>query len=480
MISSNAWRLFRANALCLIRRLRPVARTNPLLASLAVLAPAALLVGLAWAGSRGARTLAASLGDDAPTAIVLPVAIVFALVGFNVQHISSAGRSLDAQIRSAPISRLELFLGTVGIPFSVSCLLLSILSLVLCVPLSYAVGAPPCALAYLVLFEVSIFYAAGVVGEVLTRAVRRQPAALLALLPLIASWVGAGISTGGGAWPGIIRPLGHTILNTGVDAMLELTIALLLLPLVSVSVWVLLVTLLSFPEQQTFSHLGRRLPSPSSRFGAVLSVTLKRMGRERSLQRHVFLVVILSGTLSGSASVLLPNVAPVALGGVLLLAALSVSVMPLATYGANRDSSWFWKSAPISATTYVLGVVLSGFSGGILAVIAPAAAATLPFLWVGSLPELGTVAVVVAVVLLVATGVGFLAPCTLENASEQILSFGVFGASLAGVFTAASWAAPRLVVLDVPEWLVGAGFVFTTTGLVVAAAFLRENAWRKG
>ncbi len=452
-----------------------------MLASLAILAPVALLVGLVWTGSRGATALAASPGDGASTAIVLTVAILFAIVGFNVQHISSVSKSLDAQIRTSPLSRLELFLGTVGIPFSVSCLALSILSLTLFVPLSYAAGAPLHTLVHLVLFEVAVFYAAGVVGEVLMRVTRRQPAALLALLPLMASWIGAGIFTGGGAWPGIARPLGHAILNADVEPALELRIALLFLLLVNVGVWVLLATLLSFPEQQTFSYVGRRLRPPNSRFGSVLSVTLKRIGRDRSLQRHVLFVSVVAGMVSGLASVLLPGVAPVALGGVLLLAALSVSVVPLATYGTNQDSRWLWRSAPVSATTYVLGMVVSGLCGGILAVVAPVAAATAPFLWVGrGLPEIGTVAVVVMVILLVATGAGFLVPCRLENATEQILSYAVFGASLAGVFAAASWTAPRLAVLRIPEPLIGAGLVLTITGLVIAAAFLRENEWRKG
>ena len=450
-----------------------------MLASLAILVPITLLVGLVWTGSRGATALAASPG--ASTAIVLTVAILFAVVGFNLQHISSVSRSLDAQIRSSPLSRLELFLGTVGIPFSVSCLALSILSLTLFVPLSYALGTSPHTLVLLVLFEVAAFYAAGAGGEVLMRVTRRQPAALLALLPLIAAWVGAGIFTGGGAWSGIARPLGHAILNAGVEPVLELTVALLFLLLVNVGVWVLLATLLSFPEQQTFSYVGRRLQHPNSRFGAVLSATLKRMGRDRSLQRHVLFVSVVAGIVSGLVSVLLPGVAPVALGGVLLLAALSVSVVPLATYGTNQNSRWLWRSAPVSATTYVLGMVVSGLCGGILAVVAPAAAATAPFLWVGrGLPELGTVAVLVMLVLLVATGAGFLVPCRLEDATEQILSYAVFGASLAGVFAAASWTAPRLAVLPIPEPLIVAGLVLTITGFVIAAAFLRENEWRKG
>lgn len=478
MISSSAWILFRANALCLIRSLQPVARTNPLLASLAVLAPAALLVGSAWAGSRGAEALAA-LGDGASVGVVLTVAVVFALVGFNVQHVSSAGRLLDDQIRSSPLSRLELFLGTVGIPFTALCLVLSILSSIFFVPLSYAVGTLPYAPFYLVLFEVATFYTAGAVGEAMIRAARRQPAALLALPPLVGTWAGAGVSTGGGAWPGIARPLGHKVLNTGAAPVLELTFALVLLPLISVGVWVSLVTLLDLPEQQNFSYLGRRLRSPGSRFGAVVSVTLKRMARDRSLQRHVALVAVVTGILSGTASILLPSVAPVALGGVLLLAALSVSVVPLATYATNESSSWLWRSAPISTATYVLGVVVSGMGGGVLATVAPAAA-TLPFLLAGGgPPQFGTVAVAVAVVLLLATGVGFLVPCTLENASEQILSYAVLGASLAGVFATASRAAPLLAALDAPEALVGAGLVFVATGLVIAAAFARENARRK-
>lgn len=477
MISSSAWMLFRANALCLVRRLQPVARTNPLLAALAILAPSVLLISLVWINSRRATTLAAFLGGEASTALVLAAATVFAIVGFNVQHMSSAGKSLDAQIQSAPLSRLELFLGTVGIPFTVSCLVLSILSLTLFVPLGYAVGAPIYAPVYLVLFEVAVFYAAGAVGEVLTRVARRQPAALAALLPLIASWLGAGISTNSGAWPGIARPLGHMISNTRVESVLEMTAASLLLVLASVSVWALLAALLDPPEQQTFSHAGRRLPSPGSRFGAVLSVTLKRTLRDGSLRRHVLFVAILAGILSGLASVLLPGVLPIAHGGLLLLAVLSVSIVPLATYGMNRASSWFWRSAPISTTTYVLGMVVSGFCGGILAVVAPAAAATLPFFRVEpGLPELGAVA---AVILLVATGAGFLMPCGLENTSEQVLSYAVFGASLAGVFATQAWAAPRLAALDIPEPLIAAGLVLTIAGLVVAAAFLREHERRK-
>jgi hypothetical protein len=434
---------------------------------------------MARTGSRGAEILAASPGGRAGAALVLTVAVVFAIAGFNLQHLPSAGRSLDAQIRSAPISRLDLFLGTVGIPFTVSCLALSALSLVLFAPLGYAAGAPPIALLCLVLFEAAVFYAAGVAGEVLMRATRRQPAALLALLPPVAAWAGAGISTGGGAWPGIVRPLGDAILSAGALPMPGLTVALVLLLAASVGAWILPVALLDPPEQRTFSRPGYRLRSPGSRFGAVVSVTLKRMGRDRSLQRHVLFVSVAAGILSGFTSVLLPSVAPVALGGVLLLAAFSVSVVPLATYGTSQDSSWLWRSAPIPAATYVLGMVVAGICGGLLAVVAPAAAATSPSLWMGrGLPELATVAVV-AVILLVATGVGFLVPCRLENASEQILSYAAFGASLAGVFAVAPRAAARLTALGVPEPLFGAGFVCAIAGVVVAAAFLRENERRK-
>ena len=152
--------------------------------------------------------------------------------------------------------------------------------------------------------------------------------------------------------------------------------------------------------------------------------------------------------------------------------------MPLATYGANRDSSWFWRSTPVSFATYVLGMVGAGICAGTVVVVAPTAAATLPFFWVGRGPPELAVVVVVGVILLVATGAGFLVPCSLENTSEQILSYAAFGASLAGVFAAGSWA-PRLTVLGIPESLVVVGLTLVVAGLVVAAAFLRERERRK-
>jgi hypothetical protein len=473
MISSGAWTLFRANALCLMRRLLPVARCSPVLA---LLAPAGLIAGLAWAGWRGAASMAAS-NDGASTAVVLTVGIVFAIVGFNVQHVSSAGRSLDAQVRSAPLSRLGLFMGTVGIPFAICCLVVSILSLALFVPLIYAAGAPLYAPIDLALFQAAVFYAAGALGEVLKRVTRRQPAALLAGPPLVLAWVASGHATGGGAWPGIARPLGHTVLNTTTEPALRLSGALLLLLLAGVGVWISVAAFLGLPEQQTFSHAGRRLRVPGSGFGVVSSVALKRMVRDRSVQRHTLFVALVAGTLSCLTSALLPDVAQAAVGGLLLLAALSMAIVPLATYGANRDSSWFWRSTPVSFAAYVLGMVGAGICAGTVVVVAPSAAA-LPFFWVGrGPPELAVV--VVVVILLVATGAGFLVPCSLENTSEQILSYAAFGASLAGVFAAGSWVAPRLTVFGIPESLVVVGLTLVVAGLVVAAAFLRERERRK-
>jgi hypothetical protein len=473
MISSGAWTLFRANALCLMRRLLPVARSSPVLA---LLVPAGLIAGLAWAGWRGAASMAASDGG-ASTAVVLTVGIVFAIVGFNVQHVSSAGRSLDAQVRSAPLSRLGLFMGTVGIPFAICCLVVSILSLALFVPLIYAAGAPLYAPIDLALFQAAVFYAAGALGEVLKRVTRRQPAALLAVPPLVLAWVASGHATGGGAWPGIARPLGHAVLNTTTGPALRLTGALLLLLLAGVGVWISVAAFLGLPEQQTFSHAGRRLRVPGSGFGVVSSVALKRMVRDRSVQRHTLFVALVAGTLSCLTSALLPDVAQAAVGGLLLLAALSMAIVPLATYGANRDSSWFWRSTPVSFAAYVLGMVGAGICAGTVVVVAPSAAA-LPFFWVGrGPPELAVV--VVVVILLVATGAGFLVPCSLENTSEQILSYAAFGASLAGVFAAGSWVAPRLTVFGIPESLVVVGLTLVVAGLVVAAAFLRERERRK-
>jgi hypothetical protein len=353
------------------------------------------------------------------------------------------------------------------------------LSLALFVPLIYAAGGALFAPIDLALFQAAVFYAAGALGEILKRVTRRQPAALLAGLPLVLAWVASGHATGGGAWPGIARPLGHTVLNTTTEPALQLTGALVLLLLAGVGVWISVAAFLGLPEQQTFSHVGCRLRVPGSGFGVVSSVALKRMVRDRSVRRHTLFVALVAGTLSCLTSALLPDVAQAAVGGLLLLAALSMAIVPLATYGANRDSSWFWRSTPVSFATYVLGMVGAGICAGTVVVVAPTAAVALPFFWVGRGPLELAVVVVVGVILLVATGAGFLVPCSLENTSEQILSYAAFGASLAGVFAAGSWVAPRLTVLGIPESLVVVGLTLVVAGLVVAAAFLRERERRK-
>jgi hypothetical protein len=47
------------------------------------------------------------------------------------------------------------------------------------------------------------------------------------------------------------------------------------------------------------------------------------------------------------------------------------------------------------------------------------------------------------------------------------------------VFAAASWAAPRLAALGIPEPLVEAGLVFAMTVGVIVAAFSRESEWEE-
>ena len=75
-------------------------------------------------------------------------------------------------------------------------------------------------------------------------------------------------------------------MNTGTEPAAGLTLGLLSLLLASAGVWASLVALVGSPEERTFSRAGRRLRSPGSRFGAVSSVALKRMGRNRLVRRH--------------------------------------------------------------------------------------------------------------------------------------------------------------------------------------------------
>src|SRR3712207_5726158 len=137
MNSSSVWKIFHARGLCLIRQLRPMARANPVLAISAVIALVGLLVGLVWASVHNTAALvaAASINDGLMVSIVAMSSAVFAAVALTVQHMSAAGESLDAQVRCAPLTRLELFLGTVGLPSTTFCLVLLALSLTMFVPL---------------------------------------------------------------------------------------------------------------------------------------------------------------------------------------------------------------------------------------------------------------------------------------------------------------------------------------------------------
>lgn len=484
MISSAVWKLSLAKGRCLARPLRALALTNPVLAVLAVLAVAAIVGGVTWVGVRNAPAMAAAASTDGGftafmmTSVVVTTMVVFAAVSLTVQHMSTAGESLDAQVRSTPLTRLELFLGTVGLPLSAFCLVLTAFSLLTFAPLVQASGASPFALLCLVLAGAGVFYAAGTAGEVLARLTSGQPAALLALLPPIAAWMGASALSGGISPFGITRPMSRSILGLQIETLSGLMIGSLLFFIVSFATWIALATF-RVPEQRTFSYPGRSLSSPSSGSGATALVALKLLVRERKLQRHVALVFVASGVLSVSTAALFPNLPALAISGGSLTAALGIAIVPLTTPGMNGDAAWFWRSAPISAVSYASGVFLAGLCGGMLAILLPGAAVLTPLLWLEGAGGLGTLYVMVPVILLLAVGSGFLVPCKLRNTYEQILSYATLGALLVGVYVAASWSMPKLVLLGVPQSLFGAGLVLTTAVLGLAIAVLTESYRRR-
>jgi hypothetical protein len=485
MNSSSVWKIFHASGLCLMRQLRPMARANPVLAISAIITLVGLLVGLVWASSRNAAALvaAASINDGLIVSIVAMSSAVFAASALTVQHMSAAGESLDAQIRCAPLTRLELFFGTVGLPSTTFCLVLLGLSLTVFAPLIHGSDAPWYALCCLVFLETGVFYAAGVAGEVLARITYRQFKASLALSPIIAAWVGAGALAGDASWLGVIRPIGRSVLNLEVESASRLVAGTLLFLLVSLVDWIVLAAVLRPPGQRSSSRVGHRLRFGSSRIGIVALATLKRLGRERKIQRHVALVCATVGAFSVLAAALLPEVVTLAVYGGTLLAALGVAVVPLTTPGTGQDSEWFWRSAPLTTLSYVTGMFIAGIGGGAIALLAPELAALSPFLWsTGSFSAFDVVRIVlpgVPVILLLAVSAGFLVPCRLHDTYEQILSFASLGALLAGVFATVSWASPRIAALGVPRQLAGVGFILAVAVLSLTTALLTENARRK-
>ena len=84
MISSGAWTLFRANALCLMRRLRPVARSSPLLALLAPAVPLlvyAVLAGVGFLVEGGAALVGAFAGHPGSSRLPTVVSGLLSIIG---------------------------------------------------------------------------------------------------------------------------------------------------------------------------------------------------------------------------------------------------------------------------------------------------------------------------------------------------------------------------------------------------------------
>ncbi|MDQ3864811.1 MAG: hypothetical protein M3317_15185 [Actinomycetota bacterium] len=485
MTSSSAWKIFRARGLCLMRQLRPVTRANPVLAISAVIVLVGLFGGLVWASVRNAAALVAatSINDGIVVAIVAMSSAVFAAVALTVQHMSAAGESLDAQVRSAPLTRLELFLGTVGLPTTIFCLVLLVCSLTVFAPLIYGAGAPWYALCSLLFLETGVFYAAGVAGEVLARITHRHFRVLFALSPIVAAWAGASALAGNTSWLGIIRPVGRSVVNLEVGSAPRLFTGTLLFLLVSVTDWVVVAAVLRPPGRQTSSRVGHWLRFPRSRTGIVALATLKRLGRERKLQRHMALVCATAGAFSVSVAILLPEAVMLAAYGGTLLAALGVAVVPLTTPGISQDSEWFWRSTPLTTLSYVTGMFIAGLGGGVVALLAPELAALSPLLWfTGGLSASDAARIIlpaVPVILLLAVSAGFFVPCRLHNTYERVLSFAVLGALVAGVFATASWASPQIAALGVPGPFAGLAFVLAVAVLSLTVALLTENARRR-
>ena len=118
-----------------------------------------------------------------------------------------------------------------------------------------------------------------------------------------------------------------------------------------------------------------------------------------------------------------------------------------------------------------------------MALLAPELAALSPLLWLAGSFSVSDVLHIllpgVPVILLLAAGAGFLAPCRLDDTYEQVLSFALLGALLAGVLATVSWVSPRLAALDVPGSLSGAGLVLAVAALGLATGMLTENSRRK-
>lgn len=479
MISSNAWNLARARGRCLIRKLRPVIRANPALMLFGLLVPVGSVSGLTWISFRNGESLASAADSEMAESLLFTVAIIFAILGFTIQHMSDPSGALDDQVRSAPVTRFELFFGVAGIPFLTACLGFLVLSSLPFTALIYWSDAPWYAICYLFVYEAGIFFMAGAVGEIFARLTMRQYKPLLLLALLVTTWICAAALVGNVAWSGLAKPLGSLVFGLGLEAPFYFTLGSGLLFVVAVSSWCILGFVPRPQEQQLPSRIGERFEFPNSALGIVTLNGLKRMVRDRTLQRHVLFLAVAGMVASMLATAFLDHIATIILSMMLLLVMIGAAVLPLTAPGINRGSSWFWRSTPLPISHYVFGTLVAGFAGGAAALIVGGATIVWALFLGGDTSNVGMLLAVGVILLLLASGVGFIMPASLNNNAEQIFSFAAFGASVVGAFAAIYLIVPRVVPTGVSDSIVGVGIVFIVGGASVLAALLAERMRRK-
>lgn len=232
-----------------------------------------------------------------------------------MQHLSSSAKSFDAQVRVAPVSRLDLFLGTSGIPSTIAFLVLFAASSVIFVPVISAAAGAWNVLAYLFLLEAGFFYGAAFIGESLTRAVSGQVKFLLALPVLGGVWLAVGKLAGDSIWVGMFDPVGQMLVGLRTGAGWMFGVCLISFFATTVVLWAALSSRPEPPGRKFVLRIGERTPFPDTYSGAIAVAVSKNVLREEALQRHWVFVLLASGVPTVAVALTPAHLAPLAVAG---------------------------------------------------------------------------------------------------------------------------------------------------------------------
>jgi hypothetical protein len=457
-----AWVLSSAVLRCQARRLCALARSAPLLSSVALVAVVAAPWPLARAGAELGRALGPALDERGlAQGLITGLALAGATAGAALAVSCPGRRGLGPQLAAGPVGSGTALVALALVPAAVA--LVPVLPSALAFMLPFAAQTPggPAGGVVLLVAALAGGAAAAVVAEAAVHVSCGRPAALLPAVALVTAWVGVGVALDA---PGL-GPLALAAAAVAGDR--PVGIALAATTLVAAGLVVVWAAMACRRPERRARGRSRTLRlvrghGPGAVPAAVLALVVRR--RDLRLAALAALAFGIGGVVVGAASAAQPP-APLLLGATSTL--LGAALAPLALPGALVTGRWAWACAPRRLLPAVAGSLVG--PALLLAALVPVVlgAQIVSAVTATTLARLAVLAVITAAAALLA---GVLVPWRGEGIGDQLASFGAFAVCGAVVSGGTGLAGPQLVAAGLPAGVAAAAL--GCVALTVAACAL--------